>query len=710
MHIELTEDMQEILDEFLQEAEEILENLDQELIELENDPTNKELLNQIFRGIHTLKGGAGFLGLESVIELAHIIESIFDKLRNDEMSLDSNKMDLILEGMDIIKNAIETLKSSNEIPDTEEIKDILDKLQALLDGNEPQEIPPSPPQSSSAPQPNKEILESQPSQQPPLENSKGQTDSELVFKEDVDPKIQELIKKYPDKKSFVELLDELILLPPEERDMDLIMKLDELIAQGKEIKDLIQERKVEPQTEQEQKTQPQTEQEQKTQPQTEPADTKSEPKPEATQEQKPAPQPPSTQVQQPKTTQSPKAKKSKKEEVETIRIDIERVSTLMNLVGELVLDRNRIVKLTSRFRSNCEDIDAIEELNEAIAGMSRSVSDLQEVVMKLRMQPVKRIFSKFPRIVRDLAKKVGKKINLELEGEDTEIDRSILNQLEDPLIHLVRNAIDHGIEPPEERVAKGKPEYGTIILSALQEGDRIIVSIEDDGRGIDPEKVKKKAIEKGLIKPEQAEQMSDKEAYELIFMPGFSTVEQVSDLSGRGVGMDVVANVIHSLRGSIEVESELGRGTKITMKLPLTVAIIRTLMVGVNKRIFAIPLFSVVEIIKYRKEDIKDVGIYKSLMLRDEVYLFFHLNELFDIKSKSENKFVIIINIGEKNIAIAVDNLYGEEEIVIKPLGEMLKDIEGIAGATITGEGKVVLILDIKSLINDKRNDLVGVI
>ncbi len=702
MHIELTEDMQEILDEFLQEAEEILENLDQELIELENDPTNKELLNQIFRGIHTLKGGAGFLGLESVIELAHIIESIFDKLRNDEMTLDSNKMDLILEGMDIIKNAIETLKSSNEIPDTEEIKDILDKLQALLDGKDPQEtqIPSSNPSS----QPSEPPCTPQPSQQSQLENPKEQTEAQLIFKEDVDPKIQELIKKYPDKKSFVELLDELILLPPEERDMDLIMKLDELIAQGKEIKDLIQERKVEPQTNQEQKTQSQTEQQ----------NIKSEPKPKSkpsvAQEQKPTPQPPSTQVQQPKTTQTPKAKKNKKEEVETIRIDIERVSTLMNLVGELVLDRNRIVKLTSRFRSNCEDIDAIEELNEAIAGMSRSVSDLQEVVMKLRMQPVKRIFSKFPRIVRDLAKKVGKKINLELEGEDTEIDRSILNQLEDPLIHLVRNAIDHGIEPPEERIAKGKPEYGTIILSALQEGDRIIVSIEDDGRGIDPEKVKKKAIEKGLIKPEQAEQMSDKEAYELIFMPGFSTVDQVSDLSGRGVGMDVVANVIHSLRGSIEVESELGRGTKITMKLPLTVAIIRTLMVGVNNRIFAIPLFSVVEIIKYRKEDIKDVGIYKSLMLRDEVYLFFHLNELFDIKSKSENKFVIIINIGEKNIAIAVDNLYGEEEIVIKPLGEMLKDIEGIAGATITGEGKVVLILDIKSLINDKRNDLVGVI
>ncbi len=678
--MEFTEDMQEILDEFIQEAEEIIENLDQELIELENNPTDTELLNQIFRGMHTLKGGAGFLGLESIINLAHVIESIFDKLRNGEMQLDSNKMDIILEGIDIIKNSIETLKSSNEIPDMEDIADIMTKLNDLLEGKEVEtatmqenvtEVP-----QSDAPEANDQV--------PAADNTddKESEEYEIIFHEDVDPAIQNLIRRYPDK-NITEILDELILLPPEERDMDLIMKLDELIAQNKDVDDLIKEKR-----------------KKETASAPEPAPAQEPTSKPAVAEQKPTPK-----------KEAPKpAPKKKKEESETIRIDIDRVSTLMNLVGELVLDRNRIVKLTSRFQGNCDDIEAIEELNEAIAGMSRSVSDLQEVVMKLRMQPVKRIFSKFPRIVRDLAKKVGKKINLELEGEDTEIDRSILNQLEDPLIHLVRNSIDHGIEPPEERIAKDKPEAGTIVLSALQEGDRIIVSIEDDGRGIDAEKVKKKAIERGLITPEQAEQMSDKEAYELIFLPGFSTVDKVSDLSGRGVGMDVVANVIHSLRGAIEIDSEPGEGTKITMKLPLTVAIIRTLMVGVGDRIFAIPLFSVVEIIKYRPEDIKDVGTYKSLMLRDEVYLFFHLNELFDMEGGHENKFVIIINIGEKNIAVAVDDLYGEEEIVIKPLGEMLKDVEGIAGATITGDGKVVLILDIKSLINDKRNDLIGVI
>ncbi|EDP73142.1 chemotaxis protein CheA, partial [Hydrogenivirga sp. 128-5-R1-1] len=408
-----------------------------------------------------------------------------------------------------------------------------------------------------------------------------------------------------------------------------------------------------------------------------------------------------------KSVQPQQKKKSEKKE-DVIRVDVERVEALMNLVGELVLDRNRIVKLASSLEQKEEPL--VEELVESITGMSRTVSDLQDAVMKLRMQPVKKIFSKFPRVVRDLAKKLNKKVQLILEGEDTEIDRSILDKLEDPLIHLVRNAIDHGIEPPEERIRAGKPEVGTVKLGAYQEGDRIIIYIEDDGKGIDPEKVKKKAIEKGLITPEQAENMSDKEAFELIFMPGFSTAEKVSDVSGRGVGMDVVASTIHSLRGNIEIDSQLGQGTKIVMKLPLTVAIIRTLMVAVNDRIFAIPLFSVVEIVKYRPENVKKVGHFKSLMLRDEVFLLFTLNELFEIEDEKEKRYVVIVKVGEKNIAIAVEEMFGEEEIVIKPLGELLEDVKGVAGATITGDGKVVLIVDPNSLIQDIKTNIVGVI
>ncbi|WP_457639021.1 chemotaxis protein CheA [Persephonella sp.] len=666
MKMEFTDDMREILEEFLIEADEILSSLDQDLIELEANPEDKDLLNKIFRGMHTLKGGAGFLGLTSIVEIAHKIEDIFNQLRNDELKLTSDMMDLIFEGVDRLKEAIEMLKESDEIPDEEDIKDYLERLEAVVSGGEVVEA---------------EVVNNG------SENTAS--DEDIEFVEGVDEDIKELIRKYPGK-DLGDILEELILLPPDERPpLEVIEKLEQIIAEGKDVKDLIK-----PKEEQKQ-PQPETQ----PQPEPQPAQQTVETKPEK-KEEKP---------QEAKQQQPAKKKKTEKKE-EVIRVDVERVEVLMNLVGELVLDRNRIVKLASGLEASCESTETIEELLDSITGMSRTVSDLQDAVMKLRMQPVKKIFSKFPRIVRDLAKKLNKKVNLVLEGEDTEIDRSILDKLEDPLIHLVRNAIDHGIEPPEERVKAGKPEVGTVKLSAFQEGDRIIIAIEDDGRGIDVEKVKKKAVEKGLISPEQAENMSDKEAYELLFMPGFSTAEQVSDVSGRGVGMDVVASTIHSLRGTIEVESELGKGTKFIMKLPLTVAIIRTLMVGANHRIFAIPLYSVVEIVRYEPENVKNIGQFKSFMLRDEVYLLFSLNELFDIPDTDEKQFIVIVRVGEKNIAIAVEELFGEEEIVIKPLGKLLENVQGIAGATITGDGKVVLIVDTNSLINDKKSQLVGVL
>ena len=659
MKLNFSDDMREILEEFLIEADEILSNLDQDLIELEENPEDKDLLNKIFRGMHTLKGGAGFLGLTSVVEIAHKIEDIFNKLRNDELKLTSEMMDIIFEGVDKLKEAIEMLKENDEIPDEGDIKDLLDKLDSVLSGGE--------------------VLEAEVVNNGEISQ---EADDEIEFVEGVDEDIKNLIKQYPGK-DLGQILEELILLPPDQRPpLEVIEKLEKIISEGKDVKDLIKPKK-----------------EKEPEPQPEPQTEKEETKPEV-KEAKP---------QTEKKNEVVKKKKPEKKE-EVIRVDVERVEVLMNLVGELVLDRNRIVKLASGLETSCESTETIEELLDSITGMSRTVSDLQDAVMKLRMQPVKKVFSKFPRIVRDLAKKLNKKVNLVLEGEDTEIDRSILDKLEDPMIHLVRNAIDHGIEPPEERVKAGKPEVGTVKLIAYQEGDRIIIAIEDDGRGINVEKVKQKAVEKGLITPEQAKNMSDKEAFELLFMPGFSTADQVSDVSGRGVGMDVVASTIHALRGTIEVESEPGEGTKFIMKLPLTVAIIRTLMVGANNRIFAIPLYSVVEIVRYEPDNVKNIGQFKSFMLREEVYLLFSLNELFDMPDEGEQQFIVIVRVGEKNIAISIDELFGEEEIVIKPLGKLLENVQGIAGATITGDGKVVLIVDTNSLINDKKSQLVGVL
>ncbi len=664
MKVEIPEELQEILEEFLVEAEEILENLDQDLVDLESNPEDKELLNKIFRGMHTLKGGAGFLNLTPVVEIAHRIEDIFNKLRNDELKLTPEIMDVILEGIDKLKEALQMLKESQELPDMEEIEGLLSQLDVVLKGESPVSVEGSTENSST--------------------HSPEAQREELEFVDGISDKLKELIKQFPDK-DLAGILEEIILMPPDKRPMDVIPEIEKLIEEGKDVKDLI--KKKEPSGGEGEK---------------QPPSQKSETPPVAASE---------ITINSAEKTPVSKQKTSKKQEKkssETIRVDVERVENLMNLVGEIVLDRNRILRVTQDVEKECRG-EAVEKLVEAVTSLDRTVSDLQVAVMKLRMQPIKKIFSKFPRLVRDLARKLNKKVQLIIEGEDTELDRSILDKLEDPLIHLVRNALDHGIEPPEERVAKGKPEVGTIRLFAYHEGDHIVVGIQDDGRGIDPEKVKKKAIEKGLITPEQAAQMSDKEAYELIFLPGFSTADKVSDVSGRGVGMDVVASTIHSLRGSIEIDSEPGKGTTILLKLPLTVAIIRTLMLGCNGQVYAVPLHSVVEIVRYQEEQVKEVGSFKSFMLRDEVLPLFSLNELLEVPDNNHKAFVVIVKVGEKLIAVSIERLFGEEEIVIKSLGELLSDIPGIAGATIAGDGRVVLILDLNSLLADYKTKLIGV-
>ncbi|WP_456425675.1 chemotaxis protein CheA [Desulfurobacterium sp.] len=660
MKIDIPQDMQEIFEEFLVEAGEIIDSLDQDLINLENSPDDEELINRIFRGMHTLKGGAGFLNLTTIVELAHRMEDIFNKVRSGELKIDSEKLDILFEGLDKLKEALDMVRDSGEIPDPEDIDDILKKLDSILKGD------------SGSPQ---EESGSESSESSSTEGSENGVKG-LKFKEDVPEALKKLIERYPDK-DLAGLLEEIILMPPEERPMEIIPVIEKLIDEGKEIKDLLKEEKQEE---------------------------KKEPPPPPLQKKEPAKRP--EPVKPPVPAKPPKEKKKTSD---VIRIDVERIENLMNLVGEIVLDRNRIMRLISQLERELRS-ETIEALNETVISMDRTVSDLQAAVMKLRMQPIKKIFSKFPRIVRDLSKKLGKKVNLIIEGEDTELDKSIIDKLEDPLIHLVRNSLDHGIEMPEERVMMGKPETGTIKLFAYHEGDHIIIGISDDGRGIDVEKVKEKAIEKGLITPDQAKQMTEKDAYSIILMPGFSTNDQVTELSGRGVGMDVVASVIYSLRGTIEIESEEGEGTTILLKLPLTVAIIRTLIIGVNNQIFSIPLHAIIEIVKYDKEKVKNVGRFKSLVLRDEVLPLFSLNELLGIEESGDKNFIVVVKVGEKYIAVSVDKLYGEEEIVIKSMGALLEDIPGIAGATIAGDGRVILILDINSLLNDIKKDLIGVI
>ncbi len=680
MKIDIPPDMQEIFEEFLVEASEILDNLDQDLIDLENSPEDSELINRIFRGMHTLKGGAGFLNLTSIIELAHRMEDIFNKVRNKELKITSAQLDILFEGLDRLKESIELLKNENEIPSPEDIVDILQKLDSILEGV-----------GVSSPG----IEENKPDKttDEKTENRENKNrQKKLKFKVDLPEDLKKLIEKYPDK-DLAGLLEEIILMSPEERPMDIIPVIEELIEEGKDIKELVD-------VEEEEDIE-KSESEQFSPPDIAKSDTE---KKESIEETKP-----SMDVSTTRKSSSKITSKEKKKSGDVIRIDVERIESLMNLVGEIVLDRNRIMRLLSQLEKEVRS-ETVEQLNETVIGMDRTVSDLQVAVMKLRMQPIKKIFSKFPRMVRDLSKKLGKKVNLVIEGEDTELDKSILDKLEDPLIHLVRNSLDHGLESPEERMMMGKPEVGNIKLFAYHEGDHIIIGISDDGRGINVEKVKQKAIEKGLITQDQAKQMSDKDAFSLILMPGFSTNDQVTELSGRGVGMDVVASVIYSLRGTIEIDSEEGKGATIILKLPLTVAIIRTLIIGVNNQIFSIPLHAIIEIVKYEKEKVKSVGRFKSLVLRDEVLPLFNLNELLGVEESEDKRFVVVVKVGEKYIAVAVDKLFGEEEIVIKSMGELLEDVPGIAGATIAGDGKVILILDINSLLSDVKKQLLGVL
>ena len=378
----------------------------------------------------------------------------------------------------------------------------------------------------------------------------------------------------------------------------------------------------------------------------------------------------------------------------SVRVDTQRLDEIMNLVGELVLVRNRMSMLRSR--------TADDELGKAIGALALVTADLQTAVMKTRMQPIKKVFSRFPRVVRDLARSLGKEIELETFGEETDLDKNLVEALADPLVHLVRNAVDHGIEFPDVRESSGKPRKGTVVLGAAQEGDHISLLIQDDGRGMDPEKLRQKAVEKGLVDPALAERMSDREAYNLIFLAGLSTKEEISDVSGRGVGMDVVKTRIAQLNGTIEIDSQLGRGTKLHVKLPLTLAILPALMVILDGRRFAIPLASVSEILDLDLTRTHFVDDQEVIMVRSHalplyyVERWLHPNRLTEPKTDAH---VVVVHVAQRRVGLVVDGLVGQEEVVIKPLGHGLQGVPGLAGATITGDGGIALIIDIPELL-----------
>ncbi len=623
------EDMREIIEDFLIEAFELIDQIDQDLVELENNPEDLELLNSIFRVAHTIKGSSSFLNFDVLTKLTHHMEDVLNKARRDELKMTPEVMDVVLESIDYMKALLQEIRDTGSDQNSSiDIDEICRKLDAISNGKEIEEYESEDKEEKEKQNENKE------------ENSEEEIDYSNMSKEEIEAEIEKLLKKRKEEDK-----------------------------KRRELKKA--QKKLEDKNKKEEKKEP--------------------PKPK-----KEAPKP-KKEIQ----------KSSPSSLEQTIRVEVKRLDHLMNLIGELVLGKNRLLKIYDDVEERYEGEKFLEELNQVVSSISVVTTDLQIAVMKTRMLPIAKVFNKFPRLVRDLSRELNKDIELIISGEDTELDKSIIEEIGDPLVHIIRNSCDHGIESADERKMLGKPSKGRIELKAYNEGNQIVIEVRDDGKGLDPEILKQKALEKGLISEREAQNMGVKEAFNLIFKPGFSTAKQVTNVSGRGVGMDVVKTNIEKLNGIIDIDSELGKGTVIKLKIPLTLAIIQSLLVGVQEEYYAIPLASVLETVRISLEDIYMIEGRNVLRLRDEILYLARLSDIFGVEQvydANDHAYVVVIGLAESKLGIIVDTLIGQEEIVIKSMGDYLQGIEGIAGATIRGDGRVTLIVDIAALMELSKN------
>lgn len=688
---------EEILQDFLVEAGEILEQLSEQLVELENDVDNADLLNAIFRGFHTVKGGAGFLALNELVDVCHGAENIFDLLRNGQRTVNSDLMDTILSALDTVNDMFALVQ--NREPLTSADPELLAELNRLSQppGEEdaaPVAAPPAPEPVAVVEQPQETASDadgdmSEDEFERLLDELHGGGSPSSTSTPAADPVSMDSGSDISDDE-FESLLDELhgqgafsadVSNTPtsiassnsdEINDDEFESLLDELHGKGNAPK--ITEEPV-------QAAPPST-------PQPKPASSKPAAKASA-----PSPKPAAKAAAKPAASKKA-AQPSTPQGETTVRVDTKRLDKIMNMVGELVLVRNRLTSLG--LTSDDED------LTKAVSNLDAVTTDLQGAVMKTRMQPIKKVFGRFPRVVRDLARSLNKDIKLILEGEDTDLDKNLVEALADPLVHLVRNSVDHGVEEPDVREAKGKPRQGSVILSASQEGDHILLTIKDDGAGMNAEKLKEIAIERGVLDADSAARMPDKEAFSLIFAPGFSTKTEISEVSGRGVGMDVVKTKITQLNGTVDIDSEMGVGTVLEIKVPLTLAILPTLMVVVGEQTFALPLAAVNEIFHLDLTNTNSVDGQLTIIVREKAIPLFYLDQWLvkNYKEKDrDNGHVVIVQLGNQQVAFVVDRLIGQEEVVIKPLDRLLHGTPGMAGATITSDGGIALIIDIPNML-----------
>jgi len=680
----------EIIGEFVTESREHLESLESKLLQLEENPEDDELLNAIFRTFHTIKGSSSFLGLVQITELSHKLENVLDKLRKGELRVSSEIIDLLFKGMDLLKSLIEDVASGEEEKlnkiieyPSGKVSEFISNLQRIQEKKNQVKEEIESFKVKEKKDEEKEIflkavyqhlstieqclqgLERDPSGSDFIENLfravhslKSSLDyMKLTQVKLLVQKLEDVLQQIREKRiscssRFLEGLKSgyqtlVQFIQSYEKDeirdfdfQDVIEKIEKVFEKSEE-KDL----------------------------------------PDA----------------------SIKKTIPRKEIVEkTIRVPEAKLDELMNLVGELVINRSTFYSIMRRIEEGEEVYKLSQEIKEAAQTMRRITTELQMTVTELHMHPIKTLFGRFPRLVRDLSREKGKKINLKISGEETRLDKMMIEKMTDPLIHLVRNAIDHGIETPEEREAKGKDPCGTVKLSALQEGESVIIQIEDDGRGMDPEFLREMAVKKGILTEERARLLSKKECLELIFLPGFSTATRITDLSGRGVGMDVVKDTVKKLNGEIEINTQLGKGTKFVIKLPLTLAITNVLLVETEKQFFAIPLSSIKETIKISRDDINYVFNEKVTVLRGKLLGVVDLRDLLNINTRTNSRkwfSIVVIQAEGKEVGLIVDKLHSQEEIVIKPLEGIVANTPGISGATILGDGKVIPILDAVKLI-----------
>lgn len=674
--------MAQYMSVFIDESKEHLQLMNDSLLKLEQEPEDIKIIDEVFRSAHTLKGMSATMGFSRIAELTHHMENVLDNIRTGKASVDTALVDILFECLDTLNALVDEVIENGQ--ETTEVTELMEKLEVMTKGG--QSKPKVAEVKVASPVQNKEVVESS-----KLKMDFNEYEKELViagYHKNMKTYLIEvrlddgcLLKAARTYMVFrnLEEIGEIIKSNPSVQELEeekfdnsftvAFLSNKNSVEVKKEVEDISEVRNVtveEYVINEEEKV-------------------------------KKAEEPKKAETKQANTKAPAKGDKPVEavKKTATVRVDTEKLDALMNLVAELVINKTRLAQIGSEYN--------LQELSETLSHVDRVTSDLQAVVTKARMVPIETVFSRFPRMVRDLAKDLGKDIDLVIQGKETELDRTVIDEIGDPLVHLIRNSVDHGVEKPEIRTQNGKNPTGTILLKAEHEGNSVVITIKDDGKGINEEVMVRKALEKGLITEEEAEKMSKEEKIKLIFASGFSTAEKITDVSGRGVGMDVVRTKIEALNGSIEVLSEVGEGSEIRIKLPLTLAIIEALMVKLEDEIFAIPLANIVETIDISKSEIKVVQSENVILLRGEIVPILNLSKLLDVKTNKpeieDTNTVVIVKVGSKKIGLVVDVLIGQQEIVIKSLGKLFTGTKGITGATVLGNGEVALILDVLTLV-----------